>query len=131
MVAIRLKSTALNDVVLPDAYAGAVLDNTSVFVRIIEGATVTGGTWVSFSDDSPIEYNITATGVSGGTAMETVFITAQSQGQVYHFNPKAHTQIDRTTTTTLGDTSDTFVIAMAATNANKEAFANLGWIEVR
>ena len=131
MVAIRLKSTALNDVVLPDSYAGAVLDNTNVFVRIIEGATVTGGTWVSFSDDSPIEYNITATGVSGGTAMETIYITAQSQGQVYHFNPKAHTQIDRTTTTTLGDTSDTFVIAMAATNANKEAFANLGWIEVR
>ena len=131
MVAVRLKSTALNSVVLPDSFSGATLDNTSVFVRVLEGAAVTGGTWVSYSDDSPVEYNITATGYTGGTPIETIYVSATGQGNVFRFNERAITQIDRTTTTTLGDTSDTFVIAMAATNANKSGFASLGWIEVR
>ena len=131
MIAIRLKSTALNSVVLPDSFSGATLDNTSVFVRVLDGAAITGGTWVSYSSDSPVEYNITATGVTGGTPIETIYVSATGQGNVFRFNERAITQIDRTTTTTLGDTSDTFVIAMAAVNANKSGFASLGWIEVR
>jgi hypothetical protein len=131
VVAIRLKTTALNSVVLPDSFSGATLDNTNVFVRLIEGANVTGGTWVSYSDDSPVEYNITATGYTNGIPIETVYVSATNQGNIFHLNPRAITQIDRKTTTTLGDTSDTLVIAMASTNANKKAFASLGWIEVR
>ena len=131
MVAIRLKATALNSVVLPDSFSAATLDNTSVFARVVEGAVVTGGTWVSYSDDSPIEYNITATGYTGGISVETVYVSATGQGNIFRFNERAITQIDRTTTTTLGDTSDTFVIAMASTLANKDGFASLGWIEVR
>ena len=131
MVAIRLKATALNSVVLPDSFSAATLDNTSVFARVVEGAVVTGGTWVSYSDDSPIEYNITATGYTGGISVETVYVSATGQGNIFKFSERAITQIDRTTTTTLGDTSDTFVIAMASTLANKDGFASLGWIEVR
>ena len=131
MVAIRLKTTALNSVVLPDAFSAATLDNSSVFVRVLEGAIVTGGTWVSYSDDSPIEYNITATDYTGGIALETIYVSASGQGSVFRFNERAITQIDRTTTTTLGDTSDTFVVAMASTVANKDGFASLGWVEVR
>ena len=131
MVAIRLKTTALNSVVLPDSFSAATLDNSNVFARAVEGAVVTGGTWVSYSDDSPIEYNITATGYTGGIAVETVYVSSSGQGNIFRFNERAITQIDRTTTTTLGDTSDTFVIAMASTIANKQGFASLGWIEVR
>ena len=131
VVALRLKSTALNSVVLPDSFSGATLDNTNVFIRLVEGANVTGGTWVSYSDDSPVEYNITATGYTNGIPVETVFVSATNQGNIFHLNTRAITQIDRKTTTTLGDTSDTLIVAMASTNANKAAFASLGWIEVR
>ena len=131
VVALRLKTTALNSVVLPDSFSGATLDNTNVFIRLVEGANVTGGTWVSYSDDSPVEYNITATGYTNGIPVETVYVSATNQGNIFHLNPRVITQIDRKTTTTLGDTSDTLIIAMASTNANKKAFATLGWIEVR
>ena len=131
VVALRLKTTALNSVVLPDSFSGATLDNTNVFVRLVEGANVTGGTWVSYSDDSPVEYNITATGYTNGIPVETVYVSATNQGNIFHLNPRAITQIDRKTTTTLGDTSDTLIVAMASVNANKAAFASLGWIEVR
>ena len=47
------------------------------------------------------------------------------------FPERAVTQIDRSTTTTLGDTSEIFLLAAAATDNNKDAWGSLGWIEVR
>lgn len=131
VVAIRLKSTALNSVVIPDFYAGATLDNTNVFVRVLENATVTGGTWVSYGTESAIEYNLTGTAVSGGTILDTVYVNAGNQGNKFGLPERGITQLIRNTTTTLGDTAATFVIALAATNANKAGWASLGWIEVR
>jgi hypothetical protein len=131
VAAIRLKSDRLNGVVLPDEFSAATLDNTSVFVRAIRGATVTGGTWVSYGAASPVEYNLTATGFTNGDVLTTTFINSGNMGQVFRFPDRTITQIQRTTTTTIGDTSETFIIAVAAIAANKAAWASLGWIEVR
>lgn len=131
VVAIRLKSTALNSVVIPDFYAGATLDNTNVFIRVLEGATVTGGTWVSYDSESAVEYNLTGTALSGGTILDTVYVNATNQGNQYGLPERGITQLTRDTTTVLGDTPTTFVIGIAATNANKKGWASLGWIEVR
>lgn len=131
IVAIRLKSTALDSVIIPDEYSASTLDNTNIFVRIIENADITGGTWVSFDPDSPVEYNITATGYSNGSTLSTNYISSTNMGAVTTFPHRSITQITRKTTTTLGDTSGTFLIAIAATGANKAGWASLGWIEVR
>jgi hypothetical protein len=131
VVAIRLKTTALNSVVIPDFYAGATLDNTNVFVRVIEDATVTGGTWVSYGTESAVEYNITGTAQSNGIILDTVYVSSTNQGNIFTLPERGITQLTRNTTTTLGDTPATFVIALATTNANKAGWASLGWIEVR
>ena len=131
VVAIRLKTTRLNSVVVPDMYTGATLDNTNIFIRAIEDAAITGGTWVSYGDDSAIEYNLTATSYTGGTVLETVYVSAGNMGNRFIFPETNITQLTRKTTTTLGDTPVTFLIAIAAINANKDAWASLGWIEVR
>ena len=47
------------------------------------------------------------------------------------FPERSITQLQRNTTTTLGDTSSTFMIAISATGSNKDAWAAMGWIEVR
>lgn len=131
VVAIRLKTNALRSVVVPDFYTGATLDNTNVFVRVIEGTTVTGGTWIDYDSESSVQYNITGTALSGGTILDTVFVSATNQGNIYKLPERGITQLNRQTTTTLSDTASTFVIAIAATNANKDGWASLGWIEVR
>jgi hypothetical protein len=131
IVAIRLKSTALNSVVIPDEFSGATLDNTNIFIRTIELPTITGGTWISYGTESAVEYNLTATGYTGGTALSTTFVNDTGQGNTFSFPNRSLTQLLRNTTTTLGDTSGTFLIAIASTGSNKSAFASLGWIEVR
>ena len=131
VVAIRLKSTALNSVVIPDVFSGATLDNTSIFIRVLEGATVTGGTWVDYGTDSAVEYNLTATSFTGGNTVETLYVSSGNMGTQFQFAERSLTQLQRSTTTTLGDTAVTFLIAIACTQANKTAWASLGWIEVR
>ena len=132
VVAIRLKSSALNSVVIPDEYAAGLLDKTDMFVRVIEKpTTVTGGTWISAGAESPLEYNLTATSYTGGTISSTKFISEKQMGQSINFAERAITQIGRKTTTTIGDTSEVFLIAAAATDNDKDAWISLGWIEVR
>jgi hypothetical protein len=132
VLAIRLKSTTLNSVVLPDEFAAGLLDKTDMFIRVVERpTTVTGGTWVSVSAESPVEYNITATSYTGGTIATTKFISEKQMGESVMFPERAITQIGRRTTTVIGDTSEIFLIAAAATNNDKDAWASLGWIEVR
>ena len=131
LVAIRLKSDSLDSVVLPDEFSGATLDNTNIFVRAIENPTITGGTWVSMGDDSAVEYNLTATGFTGGSILNTTYISSGNMGQVGKFPNRSITQLSRITTTTLGDTSGIFLLAIASVGANKKGWASLGWIEVR
>ena len=131
LVAIRLKSDSLDSVIIPDEFSGATLDNTNIFVRAIENPTITGGTWVSMGDDSAVEYNLTATGFTGGSILNTTYISSGNMGQVYKFPDRSITQLSRKTTTTLGDTSGIFLIAMASIGSNKAGWASLGWIEVR
>lgn len=132
VVAIRLKSTALNSVVIPDEYALGTLDKTDIFVKVIERASsVTGGTWISAGPDSPIEYNLTATSWTNGNIASTAFISEKQMGAKIYFPERAITQIGRSTTTTIGDTSEIFLLAASATDVNKDAWVSLGWIEVR
>ena len=132
VLAVRLKSTALNSVVIPDEYSAGLLDKTDMFIRVVERVTsVTGGTWVSAGDESPLEYNITATSYTGGDIASTSFVSEKQMGAKMTFPERAVTQIGRRTTTTLGDTSEIFLLAAAATDADKDAWVSLGWIEVR
>lgn len=131
VVSMRLKSTHLRGVVIPTAFTGATLDNTNVFLRIIRNGTLTGGSWTSYSTDSHVETNLTATDVTGGNILTTIFLPAGSQGSYYTFDDRAVEQFGRTTTTTLGDTSDVYTLAIAATNANKAGWGSINWMEVR
>jgi hypothetical protein len=132
VLAVRLKSTALNSVVIPDEYSAGLLDKTDMFIRVMERVTsVTGGTWVSAGDESPIEYNITATSFTGGDITSTTFVSEKQMGAKLTFPERVISQIGRKTTTTLGDTSEIFLLAAAATDNDKDAWVSLGWIEVR
>lgn len=131
LVAIRLRAGWLDAVVRPLSFSGATLDNTALFVRAIENPTITGGTWVVYDQDSPIEYNISATGFTGGEPLQTVYLTPNKGGEVVPFEESSITQLYRNTTTTIADTSSTFLIAAASVGTNKSGWGSLKWVTVR
>lgn len=129
VLSIRLKPTELSAIVLPTAFQAATLDNTSIFFRLIRNATITGGTWVDMPDaNSFVQYNQTATAVSGGTNLFSGFIPSTSGGNTTFLDPNTQYQLGRQS---MGTVSDTFTLAIASTVSNKAGVASLNWIEQR
>lgn len=128
VVSIRLKSAALQGVVLPTLFQAATLDNTSIYFKFIRNATV-NGTWVDMPDaNSFVQYNYTSTGaITNGTDLFSGFLPP-SNGVINKLDSDALYQIGRSA---LGTVSDTFTLAIAATNANKNGVGALTWIEQR
>ena len=127
-LSIRLKSTHLKGVVLPLSFQAATLDNTNVFYKVIRNATV-NGTWVDMPDTNAFtQYNYTSTGaVTDGILLDSGFIVAGSTSTIT-LPAVANYQVGRSA---IGTVSDTFTIAVAATNANKSGVASLTWVEQR
>jgi hypothetical protein len=128
VLSIRLLSAGLGGVVLPIAFQAATLDNTSIFYRIIRDATLTSPSWV-VEENTLIEYDLSATAVSGGDIIASGYISPASQGgEELLGDVNSVVQLGRNN---LGTTSQTLTIAIAAVNANKKGWAALNWIEVR
>jgi hypothetical protein len=129
VVSIRLKSSALQGVVLPTSFQAATLDNTSIFYKLIRNTTL-NGTWVDMPDtNSFVQYNYTSTGaISGGTDLFSGFVPSNAGGTDNKLDPDTVYQIGRSA---LGTVSDTLTLAVAATSANKAGVGSLTWIEQR
>ena len=127
VVAIRLKSTRLGGVVTPNAYQAVSTSNALMYHRLTSNPTVTGGDWVSYGDESFIEYNITATAVSGGTVLAQGFTPVGDNGRT-ELNPRALWQMSRTS---MGTASQIICLEAAGDSNNLKALGNISWIEQR
>lgn len=128
LISIRLKSTALQGVVLPRKFQVATIDNTNVFYKILVNATLTGASWTDMPDsNSFVQYDTSATAVSGGNAIDSGFSIAGNSDTIT-FDPYAKYQLGRSS---LGTVSDTLTICAASNNTNKSAICSLTWIEQR
>jgi hypothetical protein len=128
IISIRLKSTQLSAVMLLRSLQAATNDNTNVYWRLYENATLTGGTWVDHPDpNSFMQYNITQSAISGGTDILSGFTITGSSALV-EIDNRAALQLGRSG---IGTISDTYTIACASPNVNKKALAVLNWIEQR
>lgn len=128
ILSIRLKSTALQGVVLPRSLQVASNDNTNVFWKLVENPTLTGANWVNSSDpNSLIQYDTSSTSYSGGHDIVSGF-TVGGGANLIHLDSQATLQIGRSG---LGTVSDIYTIVCASPNTNKNAIAVLNWLEQR
>lgn len=129
VVSIRLKSTALQGVILPSMFQAATLDNTNIFFKLIRNATLTGSAWTNMPDtNSFTQYDTTATALAGGTDLYSGFIPSTSGGTLFALDHNTDYQVGRSA---LGTVSDTLTLAVAATVNNKQGVGSLTWIEQR
>jgi len=81
LISIRLRSATPDAIVVPTRFSILGASNTVNYNwRIVLGGTTTGGTWTTAPNGSPVEYNITPTGFSGGTTIKTGFVSGSAQG---------------------------------------------------
>lgn len=128
LIAIRLKSSRPGGIVVPafaDIYG---LQTTPFNYKVIANATITGGSWVSAGSESHVEYNITATALTGGNNLlqgmfigGTYVLPTKINFKEFNSSYQLRTRID--------GSMETFVIAAVATTNNDDALASLTWEE--
>jgi hypothetical protein len=74
-----------------------------------------------------MQYNITQTEVSGGTAILNGFVVGGGSDLIF-IDEKSDLQLGRSG---IGTISDTYTLACASPNTNKKSLAVLNWIEQR
>jgi len=143
ILSIRLKSTALNGIVLPQRFQVATVDNTNIFYKLVRNATipaaVTAGAngpqpWLDHPDPNGFtQYqtyinpaNITV--ANHGKRLDSGFVIVGGGGTSIELEAKTAYQIGRTS---LGTVSDVFTILCASSGTGKDALASFTWIEQR
>lgn len=125
IVSIRLNSSRLDSIVLPSQ-----LDFLSTSVnyyqyKLLLNATLTGATWTGTSQTGSVDIDTGATAVSGGTQVQSGFVSARDQVELSALS-FFQFQLGRT----LAGVSDVLTLVMATTSPNADILAQLGWQEL-
>lgn len=129
MIALRLNSNRLDSAVVPSNLS-VVLEQTAsnkpdtVQYRILLNPTLTGNTWSTHFNGN-VDYNITATAVTGGTDIIGGYISSSGVLDINSIN-NFNFQLGRTQT----GVSDTFVLTMTPINDGAHVYCDLSWFEI-
>lgn len=127
LIAIRLKSSRLDAIVIPAKYDVYGLTNAPYKFVIVINPTLTGASWVDAGSDTSVEYDLSATALTGGTVIDSgLFASSAKGGGASNFTEVDFSnQLGRT----IAGVSDIFVLAAIATTNNDKAAATLVWQE--
>ena len=132
IVSIQLKSTALDGIAILTALSilGINSNPCSVAWRVIRGGTLTSPTWTPGSADGAVEYDTSASGISGGTILAQGYIGITNQAsQTIDVLKEAlfKFQLQRNGLTS---TPEPITIAMSASVNSVNALASMDWEEI-
>jgi len=132
IVSLQLKSTNLDAIAILTALSilGINSNPCSVAWRVIRNGTLTSPTWTPGSADGSVEYDTSATGVSGGTVMAQGYIGITNQAsQTIDVLKEAlfKFQLQRNGLTS---TPEPLTIAMSASVNTVSALASMDWEEI-
>lgn len=129
MIGIRLNSSRLDSIIVPSNLS-AVLEETAsnkpdtVLYRILLNPTITGGAWTTHYNGN-VDYNITASSVSGGTDIIGGYISSSGQLDISSIND-FYFQLGRTQ----AGVSDIFMVTFTPINAGAIVYCDLSWFEI-
>ena len=134
IMSIRLKDSFKDALaVLKDVEFFGVTNNTSYRYKIIIGGTLTGASFVSVSDNSSIEYDITATAITGGRDAQVGYVNVGAGSGAASINLSRDQlfsyQLERDP---FAASNKGIIITLAATGASNgnDALASMAWEEI-
>lgn len=132
IVSLRLKSTALDAIVIPTAASILGKGNGVDFKwSLITGGTVTNTEpWISAGSNSSIEYTLTANAISGGRVTATGYLNSSTQSSpTIDILKQAMFQYQLQRNSFTGD-AETFTLAVQTGTNSSNCYASLDWEEI-
>lgn len=128
IISIRLKSAYHFAIVVPVLMNLYGIESNAFGYKILTGATITGGTWVDAGSESSVEYNASATSLSGGRSVLQGLFMGGDKGAALQMDIRDQNhqfQLKRD----IDNVPRTFTIAGIATNNNDHAIGSITWGE--
>jgi len=124
VITLRLNSSRLDSVVVPQAIEAVVTSNANIRWSLIKNATLSGASYSTHSNGN-VDFDITATGLSGGTTVAAGYL--EKRGQINFSGPTDFTyQLGRTAS----GVSDTLTVAAEPTTNNTDVLFAVKWVEM-
>jgi hypothetical protein len=131
VVSLRLKHNRLDAIVIITALSLlCVGNNARVKWKVLKSTTLTNTSWTSAGTDSAVEYDLSATSVSGGTVLASGYITSSTQASVATDILKEALfkfQLERNGLT---NTPYNITVTMATATAGDDGLATIDWEEI-
>ena len=112
LVSIRLASTRLGAVVLPNRVQVLPTTSQNYEVALIKNPTLTGASWAAVPTDSNVEYDVSATATTGGSIVQTDYTTASGSGGATGLNASTGYNWDLQIGASIAGTSDIYTVAI-------------------
>jgi hypothetical protein len=130
LVSIRLNSSRLGAVVLPNRLAVLPTTNQNYEVALFKNATLTSASYVTGAFDN-VDYDVSATAMSGGTMVQSDYVTSSSQGRATLVAPTGY-NFDLQLGVSLAGVSDVYTMAIRTVSGatSGDAFGSLTFYDL-
>lgn len=128
LVCLRLKSANIDSIVLPTKFDVYGLQQAAFVYRIILNPTLTDASWTSAGTDSSVEYDISATALTGGTIVDQGIFVGSNKGGSAQVN-SSEVDFSQQLGRTIAGVSDIWCLAAIATTNNDDAVGVVSWQE--
>ena len=112
IVSIRLASTALGAVVIPNRLQFLPTTNQNYEIALIKNTTLTTASWVAVPSDANVEYDVTAATMSGGTICQIDYVTASGSSGISNTSAPTGYNLDLQLGASLAGVSDIYTLAV-------------------
>ena len=128
LVCIRLKSANIDSIVVPTKFDLYGLQLAAFGYQVILNPTLTDASWTSAGSNSSVEYDLSATALTGGTVIDQGIFVGSNKGgtaSVSSSDVDFSNQLGRT----IAGVSDIWCLAAISTTNNDDAVASVSWQE--
>ena len=130
LLSIRLNASRLGAIILPNRVSVIPTTNQNYEVVLVKNATLTGASYVTGSYTS-VDYDVTATAMTGGTIVQADYVTSSSQGRTVLTAPTGY-NFDLQLGSSLAGVSDVYTIGVRTVSGatSGDAFGFLSFYDL-
>jgi hypothetical protein len=112
LVSIRLNSSRLGSVVLPNRIQVLPTTNQNYEVALIKNAELTGASWSNVATDTNVQFDVSATATANGSIVQTDYVTTSGAGGTGVISAPTGYNFDLQLGVSLANVSDTMTVAI-------------------
>lgn len=130
LCSMRLKSTRLGAVVLPEGFQFLPTQNQNYEVALVKNPTLSGVSWDATAFEN-VEFDVSATAMSGGTIVQDQYVTSSAQGRGILVAPTGY-NYNLQLGATIAGVSDIFTVAVRTVSGSTQGdgFAHMAFYDL-